>query len=69
VLDFYCARARLAIEVDGISHDMGAHPQRDVRRNVWLKERGITLLRIPARDLTTIDEIADAIIRMAAEKL
>jgi very-short-patch-repair endonuclease len=48
---------------------MGTHPQRDVRRNAWLKERGITLLRIPVSDLTTIDETADAIIRMAADRL
>src|ERR1700689_3124885 len=33
VLDFYCAKARLAIEVDGASHDMGDRPQRDIRRN------------------------------------
>jgi len=47
---------------------MGTHPQRDVRRNASL-ERGITLLRIPVSDLTTIDETADAIIRMAADRL
>jgi very-short-patch-repair endonuclease len=29
VLDFYCAKARLAIELDGASHDLGDHPQRD----------------------------------------
>jgi hypothetical protein len=33
------------------------------------KKRGITLLRIPVSDLTTIDETADAIIRMAADRL
>jgi very-short-patch-repair endonuclease len=38
VLDFYCAKARLAIEIDGISHDLGDHPQRDQRRDAWLEE-------------------------------
>lgn len=44
VLDFYCARARLAIEIDGISHDMGDRPQRDIRRDAWLKKQGVTVL-------------------------
>ena len=26
VLDFYCAKARLAVEIDGASHDMGDRP-------------------------------------------
>ena len=68
MLDFYCATARLAIEIDGISHDMGDRPQRDIRRDAWLKKQGITVLHIPACDLTNgIDEAADAIVRMAAE--
>ena len=32
VLDFYCAKARLAVELDGMSHDIGDRPQRDIRR-------------------------------------
>jgi very-short-patch-repair endonuclease len=67
VLDFYCARARLAIEVDGASHDMGDRPQRDLRRDEWLGERGITVMRIAASELARADEVADAIARMAAE--
>jgi very-short-patch-repair endonuclease len=60
----------LAVEVDGASHDMGDRPQRDLRRDAWLKARGITVVRIPANDLTgRIDEAADAIVRMAAELL
>jgi very-short-patch-repair endonuclease len=70
VLDFYCAKARLAIELDGASHDMGDRPQRDLRRNAWLEARGITVLRISAKDLTrSVDEAADAIVRMAVDLL
>jgi very-short-patch-repair endonuclease len=70
VLDFYCAKARLAIEIDGASHDMGDHPQRDIERDAWLTKHRITVVRIPANDLTRdIDEAVDAIVRMAAEKL
>jgi very-short-patch-repair endonuclease len=69
VLDFYCAKARLAIEIDGASHDMGDRPQRDIRRDAWLEARGVMVMRIRAGDLTRIDDAADAIVRMAAERL
>jgi very-short-patch-repair endonuclease len=48
VLDFYCARARLAIELDGTGHRYGDQPQHDARRDAWLAANGITSLRIPA---------------------
>ena len=70
VLDFYCAKARLAIELDGASHDMGDRPQRDIRRDAWLVKHGVRVLRIPARNLIReIDETADAIVRMAEDLL
>ncbi len=69
VLDFYCAKARLAVEIDGISHDMDTRPQRDIERDAWLAARGVRVLRIAARELRArIDEMADAIIQMAAER-
>jgi len=70
VLDFYCPKAHLAIEIDGISHDMGNRPQHDERRDAWLKKHGVTVMRIPAAELNrNIDEAADAIVRLATEKL
>jgi very-short-patch-repair endonuclease len=68
VLDFYCAKARLAIEIDGASHEFGDRPQRDERRNAWLNEHGIRVVHIPAADLQyQIEEIADSIVRLALE--
>ena len=70
MLDFYCAKANLAIEIDGISHDMGERPQHDERRDAWLKKHGVTVMRIPAAELNrSIDEAADAIVRLATEML
>ena len=70
VLDFFCSEARLAVEVDGIAHDMGDRPERDERRTRWLDEQGVQLLRIPAKDvLADPDAIADALIRLCAEPL
>ena len=51
VLDLYCAKAKLVIEVDGEAHDRGDRPILDARRDAWLAERGIKTLRIPARDV------------------
>ena len=51
VLDFYCATARLAVEVDGAAHEMGHIPARDERRDAWLAAKSITVMRIPARDV------------------
>jgi len=48
VLDFYCARAHLAIELDGAGHAHGDQPQHDARRDAWLAANGIATLRIPA---------------------
>jgi len=37
VLDFYCAKARLAVEIDGMSHDVAHGPQRDAQKDAWLR--------------------------------
>ena len=64
VLDFYCAKAKVCIEIDGIAHDMGDRPKRDALRDSWLKIQGIEVLRIPASDVLKLPEdIADAIVR------
>lgn len=65
VLDFYCAKAKVGIEIDGIVHDMGDQPDRDERRGDWLCDQGIELVRIPASDvLKSPEDIADAIVRL-----
>ena len=51
VVDFYCAAAKLVIEVDGVVHGMGRHPIRDEARDLWLAGRGYQILRVPARHL------------------
>jgi len=67
VADFYCAAAKLVIEVDGQAHDMGKRPRRDETRASWLESQGLDVLRIPAKDvLKDPTEIADAIIAYCA---
>ncbi|PZQ62188.1 MAG: hypothetical protein DI570_11805 [Phenylobacterium zucineum] len=62
ILDFYCPRFRLALEVDGSTHWDDAAQLRDTTRDLWLNARGIHVLRIPAsrvyRDIRGVmDEI------------
>src|SRR3954462_4957350 len=48
VLDFYCDAAKLAVEVDGYSHQVDNQWVRDERRDAWFAERGVRTLRISA---------------------
>ena len=50
-LDFFCYEAAVAVEVDGLAHDLGTNPQRDERRDAWLASRGIRTVRVAARDV------------------
>jgi very-short-patch-repair endonuclease len=50
-LDFFCAPARLAVEVDGEAHGTGDRPERDAERDAWLAARGVHVLRIPALEV------------------
>ncbi len=45
ILDFYCARRQLAVELDGPIHDTVDQNHRDRERDRKLQEHGITVLR------------------------
>jgi very-short-patch-repair endonuclease len=67
VADFYCSAAKLVIELDGIAHDLGERPQRDQRRDAFLRERGYRLFRIAASEvLRDADAVAQSIFAYAA---
>ena len=63
VLDFACLDRRLAIEIDGAAHDRGDRPERDARRDAYLRSRGFEVLRLSARDvLRNLDGVVIAIV-------
>ena len=45
IVDFYCAEAKLAIELDGSQHYAAADEGYDSQRNLFLNEQGITVVR------------------------
>jgi very-short-patch-repair endonuclease len=50
-LDFYCPAAKVAIEIDGSSHANYEAARRDMQRDAWHRERGITTIRVSVRDV------------------
>ena len=66
ILDFYCHSARLAVEVDGLSHEHDDNPARDERRDLWLERHGLTVLRVRASDVRDDLEVVLALIEERA---
>lgn len=63
VVDFYCPSRKLMIEIDGLAHDMGDRPARDLARTADLEGRGFRVLRIAASDvIADCDSVADGLI-------
>ena len=70
VLDFYCAPAKLAIEVDGEAHERGDRPARDARRDAWLRDRGVRVLRYGAREvLANTEGVVRQVVGVAFRRL
>ena len=51
IVDFYCASAKLVIELDGSQHYEDQGMEYDERRTAALQARGLTVIRIPNNEL------------------
>lgn len=51
IADFYCAEAKLVIEIDGDSHTEPDQEEYDKARTKWLDERGHKVIRIMNADV------------------
>ena len=45
-VDFICFEYRLAVEIDGPSHEVAQQRLADIERDNWLRERGFRVLRL-----------------------
>jgi len=64
VIDFYCPKKKLAIEVDGISHDSVEALAYDRERQEYIEQYGITFLRFADQQVFDhIDEVLASIRR------
>jgi len=70
VLDFYCSEAKVAIEIDGMAHDLGNRPERDRERAAWLKQHGVETIRVSGGEVTKApDAAAEAIVFACLAKI
>ena len=51
IVDFYCADAKLVIELDGSQHYDPNEIKRDKERTAFLEQYGLTVLRIPNNEV------------------
>ena len=53
IVDFYCAEAKLIIELDGSQHFEDKGMKRDAERSEFLESYGLTLIRIPNNEINS----------------
>ena len=72
IADFYCARAKLVIELDGSQHYEESNTEKDRERTVFLEGYGLTVLRIPnnevSRNFRGVCEYIDAAVQNAVSE-
>ncbi len=66
ILDFYCPEHDLAVEVDGAAHEGARQAAHDERRDLWLAQQGVRVLRIPAADILSDEARVDVLATVAA---
>jgi len=51
IVDFYCAEAKIVIELDGCQHYEDAGREKDVERTAFLENYGLSIIRIPNNEI------------------
>ena len=52
IADFYCAKAKLVIELDGSQHYEDAGKAKDTERTAFLEAYGLKVIRIPNNEVS-----------------
>ncbi len=69
VLDFFCAAANRAIEVDGQAHDNADRSAADARRSHFLRSQGVSTTRVPAKSiLNNMEAVVIRIVQICEER-
>ncbi len=73
IADFYCAEAKLVIELDGSGHYTEEGKQYDTERTAFLEEYGLTVIRIPNtaihKNFQGVCEYIDHLVEQALSQL
>ena len=51
IVDFYCAKANLVIELDGSQHYEKKNAEDDAERSAYLERYGIEVIRVPNNEV------------------
>ena len=72
IADFYCAEAKLVIELDGGQHYEQAGAEKDAQRTAFLEGYGLKVIRIPnnevSRNFAGVCAYIDAAVRRSLAK-
>ena len=70
IADFYCAKARLVVELDGSQHGTPRQEEADLARTQTLEEMGLLVVRYWNEDVLRYAEgVADDIDRIVRERM
>ena len=67
IVDFYSAKAKIVIELDGSQHYTEINLEKDTERTAYLEKYGITVIRIPNNEVNKnfrgVCEYIDSLVR------
>ena len=73
IVDFYCAKAKLIVELDGSQHYEEKGTEHDAERTAFLEQYGIRVLRIPNnevnKNLSGVCEYIDLAVKQSLSQL
>jgi very-short-patch-repair endonuclease len=68
ILDFYCAELKIAIELDGVVHEVDCVAEHDKRRTRYLERQGIMIVRLENEQMRIEPDIVSDTIQWAINK-
>ena len=72
IADFYCARAKIVIELDGSQHYEDRQMEKDIERTKDLSQFGIAVIRIPNHQINqnfrNVCEYIDLIVKQSLHR-
>lgn len=70
IVDFFAPKTKLIVEIDGSQHMESDHSRKDIRRDAYLANLGLRVLRFNSRQvLEETDAVVELILRTIAERL
>ena len=73
IVDFYCAKASLVIELDGSQHFEPSESEKDKARTEYLESLGLRVIRIPNneinRNFSGVCEYIDMLVKQSPSQL